>query len=264
MGFGLTKTVGSTFSLREDAITSRTIDTEFLIGTGLFTGSILVHKFGYNDDVDSAEDIWYNGGTHTYPTTAETLSIVSLSSSDTSAGVGARTLYVEGVDASYNLQNEIVTLTGTTPVLTVNTYRRFHRAYVATAGTSKVNVGRINITNSSSALTLGSVQASYGQTGIARYTIPTGYTGYLVKYVASMLDTNANSATMAILVNDIDNNVSRITRPFAISTSNNFIQKNYGALIYPERTDIKFRCLSVANANAYITVDFDIVLISNT
>jgi len=73
------------------------------------------------------------------------VAVLSSSVLDTSAGTGARTINVMGLDANYVLQSEIVTLNGVTPVNTVNTFIRVHSASIQTAGSGGVNAGTITV-----------------------------------------------------------------------------------------------------------------------
>ena len=60
---------------------------------------------GLNNDVDIAsvpQDIIAQGGTYVFPTSAIPMEVVSSSTSDTSAGIGVRTVRIFGLDISYN------------------------------------------------------------------------------------------------------------------------------------------------------------------
>lgn len=94
----------------------------------------------------SAETVWQQGAA--YPallSAAATFEAVSSSANDTSAGTGARTVVVEGLDSNFDYQSETITLSGASAVDTSNTYLAINRAYVATVGSGKVNAGNIDI-----------------------------------------------------------------------------------------------------------------------
>lgn len=76
------------------------------------------------------------------------LSIVSTSASDAAAGTGARTVVVEYLNGNLDYSFEVVTLNGTTPVLTLATDVRWVQAvHVATAGSGTVAAGDITVAN---------------------------------------------------------------------------------------------------------------------
>ncbi len=108
-------------------------------------------------------------------TSAVPLRVVSTDTSDNATdGVGARTVMLRGLDNDLMELNEVVSLNGTTPVYTTNSFRRIHRAYVLTAGSTGWNEGDINVnedTAGSANLRLR-ITATLGQTLMAVYTIP--------------------------------------------------------------------------------------------
>lgn len=128
----------------------RTGDFGFEASKGTIPGLTVVSKSGSNPDVDSAgnEDIWRTGGNWVAPTTNRTMSVVSSSASDAAAGTGARTLTLSGLNSSYADISETITLNGTTPVVSSNSYVMLNNTLVATAGSSTTNVGVITITAS--------------------------------------------------------------------------------------------------------------------
>ena len=70
------------------------------------------HIFGFNPDIDSAaeETVWTPGGLYTSSDTAITMTVSSSSASDTSAGTGARSVQIVGINGDGSEVSEIVTL----------------------------------------------------------------------------------------------------------------------------------------------------------
>ena len=132
-------------------------------------------------DVESV--VWDNGGDFPFLTAAETLDIVSDSADDASAGSGARTLLVYGLDSDYLEVSELVTLNGLTPVTTTQTFLRVYRALVVTSGTNSGltgnNAGTITISGHTTTQVQAKILPNNGQTLMAVYTIPAGKTGYV-------------------------------------------------------------------------------------
>lgn len=138
--------------------------------------------FGQNNDLDDdvTEDLWIVGGTRVWLSTAQTHSFVSTSTSDTAAGVGARTVFIEGLDANHELQSETITMNGTTPVVTANSYINVHIAQVFTAGSTEWNVGTITGTSSDTSDIQIRIAATAGASQLSHYAIPAGYQCFLV------------------------------------------------------------------------------------
>jgi hypothetical protein len=149
---------------------------------GKVAGYSMVNKFGYNSSIGSGafETIWETGGQLIFQTTAQTVNVVSDNVNDDVAGTGARTLRIQGLDSSFDLVEETVDMDGTTTVTTTQTFLRVFRMSVETAGTSENNEGDITATYSSTTDTAATITAGNGQTLMTVYTIPNGYTGYLL------------------------------------------------------------------------------------
>jgi hypothetical protein len=148
-----------------DAVVVRPTDYKTEVALGRRQGSTLWNKFGYNADVDvGTEVIAAFGGSFIPPTTARTLSIVSSDANDTSAGTGARTLTVYGVDANRVAATEVVTMNGTTPVVTSGTWLGVNRIALTTAGTGLVNAGTITATATTDLTTQATIPAGDGTT----------------------------------------------------------------------------------------------------
>ena len=101
---------------------------------------------------------------------AGTLSLVSDSASDT--GI---TILLDGLDANYNIQTEVVVVNGITPIITT---KQFYRLNSATNIDSKACVGTINISRNGTVV--GRIGADKQSTSMAIYTVPAGYTAFSV------------------------------------------------------------------------------------
>jgi hypothetical protein len=228
-------------------------------------GWLGVNKFGRNQDVDAAEDIWGTGGNWVAPTAARVHAIVSNDANDTSAGTGARTVYVEGLNGSYAATSETVTMNGLASVNTANSYVIIHRMYVATAGTGEINAGNITATAAVDATVSITIIAGMGQTTFGIYQVPAGYTAYVLDWDTSFQNANANSTA----------DVAFFVKPFggAWNLKSEVGLSNAGDSMHTyewrprlkvlEKSIIKVRCTGVANANADIQTSFDLVLIPN-
>lgn len=139
-----------------DATAVRPIDYHYEVALGRRQGATTWNKFGYNADVDvGTETVWAYGGTFVPMTGASTLSIVSNHTGDSFLGSGAKSVILQGVDANYQAVNEVLSLSGTSPVTTANLYRGVNRMSVYLAGASQNNMGDITAT----AVTGSTVQA---------------------------------------------------------------------------------------------------------
>lgn len=141
-----------------DSISVRPTKLEYEVALGRRQGANTWNKFGHNGDLDvGTEVLAAQGGTFTYLTSASTLTIVSSSTDDdgSPAGTGANSVIIYGIDANRVSQTEVVTMNGTTNVVTATTWLGINRVAIYLAGSTQNNVGNITVT----ATTGGSVQA---------------------------------------------------------------------------------------------------------
>lgn len=122
-------------------------------------GHTRAHVLAQNDTVGTSfEDIQIAGGVMLYLNTATSLDVTSADAADTSAGTGARTVMINGLDNDFKSLTETVTLNGVTPVSTTNAFRRINKVNVITAGSGFENAGLISIKSGSN------IQASIAPT----------------------------------------------------------------------------------------------------
>lgn len=150
-----------------------------------------VNKYGHSDNIGTSFLPVTSLNVYKTPTTATSLEILSSDANDTSAGSGARTVVVEGIDENWDFITETVSLSGVTPVALVNTYLRIHRAYVLTTGTYATNgtgshVGTILIREAGAGASWIEIDATtgypFGTSEVACYTIPRNEIGYIASY----------------------------------------------------------------------------------
>jgi hypothetical protein len=161
-----------------------------------------VYKFGSNAIVgNTLETIWEQGGLYAYPASASTMTVSSSNTNDTSAGTGARTVLISGLDASYNEASETIILDGQTAVTTTNSYIRMNRAVVLTAGSGADNAGVIyvgtgTVTSGVPANIFTTIIIGANQTLQAFWTVPANYTAYIYQ---TNISTGNSSNTPAVL-----------------------------------------------------------------
>jgi hypothetical protein len=234
-------------------------------------GQVAWHRpvivFGFNGDVDaSTETIWPGGGILTYPSAAIQMKVSSSNANDTAAGTGARTVYIGGLDANHNEISETVTLSGQTAVTTTKSYLHINEAYVTSAGSGNSAAGSIYIgtgvvTAGVPATVYDIIAFDYNRRVTGSYTIPAGYTGYLVQGLFSTGQAGGSNAVTGRLMTRGENNI-RLT--FAVVTLNN------GSADYkfelpaaiPEKTTVEAQAFGSSENNSCSSM-FIILLVKN-
>ena len=241
------------------------VNNEINIALGNVNGLSFLVVSGRNPDIDTGstpEDIWLGGGEYGGfdVTSAETLDVVSTSALDTGGGTGAQTLEIFGLDSGYNEITEIINLSGTTTVTTTNSFLRVNRAIVNTAGSTSVNQGQINISQSVSTTIMGVVGSLIGNTLQALYTVPLGKTLYLKNVSLTLNDRNATNADTLLQVRPFGKSWLS-SAPFGISqTGGQVITPLTYSVKIEERSDIRFRVDNTSSNNTDITSILEFLL----
>lgn len=245
------------------------------IEQGLEPGWTHVRKFGKIFGISTTLTPITGTGLYQTPTTAQSLEIVSSSGNDISAGSGARTVYVQGLDANFALQEVTVTMNGTISVALTGTWLRVFRIYVVTSGTyasatASSHAGTITVRNSGAGVSWGQLTIDsgfgLGQSLIGCYTIPAGYTAYVYPDYISVESSKIVSAYFFKRENADD-----VTAPYSpmrtiasveLVGGMNFIDSDMPIGVYAEKTDIGYMA-KTASGTANVSVSFDIYLKAN-
>ena len=236
----------STLSQDFDSIVVRPTDSDNESVLGLRQGTSPFLKFGYNDSVSTgaAQVIGSFGGIFTPLSTATTLTLSSSSASDSNpSGIGARSLFIQGLDSSRKYQFEFVNLNGTTPVVTSNTWLGVNRIVVFSAGTSQTNVGTISCTATTGGTNQAAIPIGTGVTQQLIFHNQDGYQG-IIKYVTfNVLKlSNGNSPRVTIYLNVWNPKVTNsryVIRRYKVDTSvSNDMQRDYKIPIKLDPTDV--------------------------
>jgi len=224
------------------------------ISAGRVKDTSHINKFGYNSAVGTSYETVTDLGTNNLPSSAAVVSIVSASTADTSAGTGARTVEIQGLDANYIEKTETVTMNGQSAVTTTATFIRVFRMRVASAGTGEVNAG--NITASISSSDVARISANEGQTLMAVYTVPANKTAYLIKFQGSLSKNQEAQFQIRRRKSEESTwNTKGLWGTFSAS-----VNYDYPVPIkFTEKTDIQVR--AKAGATSEIGAIFDLIII---
>lgn len=227
---------------------------ELQVGRGEVQGHRSVFLFGYSASITNAAFIpaWENTAAYTYPASAVAMSIVSTSASDTAVKI-----IVYGLDANYNLINETVTLTGTTPVVTTTLFFRVNQLDVLPDSVNPVGV----ITAKNGGVTYGQIAVDTGQSNMSVYTVPAGHTLY-GNHVGAWSSTSVTSGVFATFRAQT---LSPAGTKYIVSIApfvNTFEFAANFPLTFPEKTDVQFQFKS-SGAGLAIGTIFEGVLIKN-
>jgi hypothetical protein len=239
---------------------------ELQVSRGQIQGHSVITVAGYNSDVDTSWEMITPVGDLSYAAAALQMTVSSSSASDTSAGTGARTVLITGLDADYAVISENVTMNGQTAVTTTKSFLRVNSMFVTTAGSGLANAGIIyigtgTVTSGVPATIYNLISIGFNNTTSSQYTVPAGYTGYLsVARIGLAQDTGTSLITGRTRF--VGTNGVALTGP-VIVTNNGISTINF---TYPIAIAEKFRIQGEAiggAANNEAAGFFELVLVQN-
>ena len=245
------------------------------IAKGDVIGHSFVHKFGRAPDFDTgdgevtvwdgANDALTNEMQYNYSATAIIDSLVSSNSGDTQA------IKVEGLDSSYALVTQTITITGQTRKALDTNLIRVNRL---------INVGSTDIAGNvycyeDTALTAGvpidttKIRAiiidGSNQTEMAVYTVPAGKTGYLRQWFASSSGAKKTTNYLTKLKARPFGQVFQLKHSSSIADAAPYIHSYVEPESFTEKTDIEMTAsiTDTGITEAAVSAGFDIVLVDN-
>lgn len=228
---------------------------ELQVARGQIPAHYRLHKFGFNPLINDAEEtVWDTGGIYAYPSSAVKMTATS---ADGANDDGVQ-VTIQGLDSSYNELSETVTLDGTGTGETNSFFLRVYRAFIAG---SQEPSGTINITNSST--TYARITLGENQTLMCVWTVPAGYTAYLLqKDVTCLTEANNKFGTLRLISKKLGG-VFRTHDKFSLENAHTEIA--YSTPIpFAEKTDIEVRAVgSSSNSALHVSAALDIVYIKN-
>lgn len=241
-------------------------------------GQIGYHKpyfrFGFANSIGTSQQTIASfitaGNTYVYPASATVMKVSSSSASDTSAGTGARTILVAGLDANYNQINEVVTLNGQTAVNTTNSYLRILYTEILSVGSGAAQAGTIYVgtgvvTAGVPATVYWTSEASYNNWAFAGYTVPAGYTAYVTSYTITSQSTTANiNVSAALVIYEYGNGYPEIQSTARMTADGNFDRHYDYPFAIGEKSDFELRAWATTGSAVNVTGEIQFVLVKNS
>lgn len=233
-------------------------DFNLEIERGLIPGHSVVNIFGLNINFvgNLTRTIWPLADTYAYPVISTKM---NLSSSVNTGGDLSAKVTVNGLDQQYNPISETLTLNGTTPVVTANSYFRINGVNIA----SGTVTGAVSLKDLSNTTTYGYIHTTTGRSQTAVYTVPAGYSFYLTR-VNAYTSLNGSTPEYAVYANmtTSSNGVVNIIQNAAFT--NAYETRRVVPRRYNEKTDIQIIGRgSTPTTTQYLSVIFEGYLIKN-
>ena len=181
-----------------DALVVRAPDPSLEIARGRIPGVYHINKYGRNPDcgqkasataVNIGRSLWDGGIACAVnwiaPTVSRIHQLKSTDVDDTSAGAGARTVQIYGLDSNYALFNETLSMNGTSNVATAS-YTMIYRMIVRSAGATGWNEGTITVTADTDNTVTAQITIGNNQSLMTQYMVPADTKGYMINFSGTM------------------------------------------------------------------------------
>jgi len=224
------------------------------IAQGLIAGHISEQVTGYNPTTSAGDAVWSGGSAYPWSSfaTAQTLYLKSSTNNATDRNMP---ILIDGLDANYVNQTEVVILNAADSRTAVASTKQFLRIHSVMCNNADTNVGDITAHVTSGSGTLVSKMSSgRGKAKAGIYTIPAGYTGYLFKGDAS--------STAATVVNFMGRYFGKafMVLHVAIVDNSTYIYDFPFPLVLPEKTDMS---TVIESGSGKTAVNYEILLVAN-
>jgi hypothetical protein len=227
------------------------------VARGKVTGASVVNIYGYQSAVGTTFiPVWENATTYTYPGAATTMLLYSSSASDTAVSV-----LISGLDASYNLLSETLTLTnGVTGVTTTKSYFRVNTITVTGSNNA---VGDLTLSNAGKTITYAKITAGNGKSQSMVYTVPNGYTFYLTRVNAYTNQVGNLSSSYCTYRVYTKSSAGLITILLQAPFGNQYASLRISPRAYLGTTDIQWQA-NTPSSTAAVGIAVEGILIDNT
>jgi len=228
------------------------------VARGKVRGASQIHKFGAtpSQSTNTTATLWDKEDT-LYPWSAfDTAGVLVVGA--VGAADNGKELTIQGLDENFELASETFTLSSAGTVTGTQTFKRVYRGFISTSTTNETE---INVTRGGTEVLR--ILADAGQTLMAVYTVPAGYTGYLYQGNATAQGSAFGTGFMYLRYNSTGN-AFRVGHTFEVTgTGGQYTYKFSFPQELPEKTDIDVRMTTGTSNNGRFTAAFDILLIKN-
>jgi hypothetical protein len=232
------------------------------VARGKVTDASQVNIFAFSDSVKTTlYTLWELTGTtqYAFPASAVTMTLASTSASDNTRA----TILISGLNSSWDAITETVTLNGVTGVTTASQFLRINSMVMTSTGTGQTtNVGTITAKNGG--VTYSQISIGVGRSQAAVYSVPNGYTMYLISINAF----NGDAAPGNAINYQVKSTNNAQTNPVTLTVLQTAWDQRYqvprvNPFPYTQKTDIQWQ-FSTASGTHSVGLILQGVLFKNT
>jgi hypothetical protein len=218
---------------------------ELQVARGQITMHSTVNIYGYGSAITTATiPAWENATAYTFPAAATTMNLVS--TVNTGGDKTGTSILIQGLDSSYAVISETLTLNGTTAVVTTKSYLRINSISVSAITAGANPTGVITLKDLTNTTTYAQIAAGFGRSQMSIYTVPAGSTFYLSR-IDAWTSANGSSADFATYSNTTYSPTGAAQFTQQAPFTGNYHSQRVMPRAFAEKTDIVLRFKMSAN-----------------
>jgi len=229
------------------------------------TSSYLIDKSGATETLGTTPatmvTVWDGTGLYPWNTFTGSGDKLYVNSSTDDPKVRGKTVYIEGLDSSYNLISETVTLNGSNSAIAVSTTNNFYRIVRSTLTGTNTNYLPHDYDielhyGSSSGTIVDKITALYGRTQSCTYTVPAGYEAFVLAVNGS---SGKNDEITSMIWTRPYNDTWHQIKTFKF-ISGTYEHNFRTPLRIPEKSDLEMRAYALVESSR-VSVEFQLLII---
>lgn len=232
---------------------------ELQVSRGQIQGHRAIFRSAYSTLITAAQNyaVWNRAANYSFPSVASTMTLSSSATGDTTQSV-----LISGLDSSYAEISEVLTLNGQTPVTSTKSFFRVNDMLVLTdSPTGNLYFGTGTVTAGVPANVYGFIYAGDNSMMCGSYTVPAGYTLYILGGSVNCSLANQNK----LVTINFSTAVAGVRYAAAkIISSGGYQHYPYTPpLAVPEKSDLLDTATTTDNTTSTVTANLSGILIKN-
>lgn len=232
---------------------------ELQVSRGQIQGHRAIFRSAYSTLITAAQNyaVWNRADNYSFPSVASTMTLSSSATGDTTQSV-----LISGLNANYAEISEVLTLNGQTPVTSTKSFFRVNDMLVLTdSPTGNLYFGTGTVTAGVPANVYGFISAGDNSMMCGSYTVPAGYTLYILGGSVNCSLANQNK----LVTINFSTTVAGVRYAAAkIISSGGYQHYPYTPpLAVPEKSDLLDTATTTDNTTSTVTANLSGILIKN-
>lgn len=247
----------------DTALADAALPPALALSMGLHKGMRQIFLSSEVGNLNSGDDLWSGANEYLGHTAAAGEPLVCVSTSaidDFGLSTGLNRVFIRGIGADGLELEEVVFLLGTTPVSTLGSFLRVNAVHgLSASGT--VAVGLITVTQDTSGILMGQINAGGGRMQAVFFSTPSDKTAFVNRLYVSVADNAPTQAIFNILIKVEDEPIFIAVGGTTTNDKSFLIEPPY--VLIPPTADVRLNLPDIDSINVTMEATHIYILIEN-